>query len=396
MNLRIFSHIKPHVALVMVCSCVILADAIPGKPAISSKGPGQMPVQVRRLETELSREKQKYQLFNIKEKDLLSRLSVLEKEVAEKRVELAAIQKEVRHSASVIRSLQKQKAGFERSLRAVEEKIMERLVVLYKYARRGYMKILATASDVDQFRLRVKYLKAVMQEDRRALEALVAKKEEQEKRIAVLRDQLSLTRSTRDEEKKKLIALKKDLEDKVILLMRTHKEKEFYQTAIKELEAGAEALKNTLLDLGKRPGAYTGNGNALTFVEEKGRLPLPLEGKVLLGKQVLGVSAGRIRRGVYIESKRDREVQCIFPGRVAFSGRLKGYGEMVIVNHGSRFFTIFAELHKRMKKKGDRVASGDIIGLVGSRDSGGLKRVYFEIRHGGAILNTAKWLKKRR
>ena len=395
MNLRIFSHIKPNVAFVMVSCCIILADVIPGIPASSPKGPGQTPVQVRRLETELSREKQKYQLFDIKEKDLLSRLSILEKEVAEKRVEVASIQKEVKHSASVIRFLQKQKTRFERSLRAVEEKIMERLVVLYKYARRGYMKILATASDVDQFRLRVKYLKAVMQEDRRALEALVAKKEEQERRIAVLRDQLSLTQSTRDEEKKRLTALKKDLEDKVILLMRTHKEKEFYQTAIKELEAGAENLKNTLLDLGKTPGTYRENNGTSTFVEEKGRLPLPLEGRVLQGKQVLGVSAGRIRRGVYIESKSDREVRCIFPGRVAFSGRLKGYGQMVIVNHGSRFFTIFAELNQRMKKKGDRVASGDVIGLVGSEDHSGLTRLYFEIRHGEAILNTAKWLKTR-
>ncbi|MBW2094427.1 MAG: peptidoglycan DD-metalloendopeptidase family protein [Deltaproteobacteria bacterium] len=331
----------------------------------------------------------------MKEKDLLSRLSSIEKEVAGRRVELAAIQKEVRHSASVIRSLQKEKATFERSLRAVEEKLMERLVALYKYARRGYMKILATATGLDQFRLRVKYLKAVMQEDRRALEVLVAKKEEQEKRIALLREQLSLIQSTRDQAKKRLTALKKELEDKVILLMKTHKEKEFYQTAIKELEAGAENLKNTLLDLEKRPGTYSENSGASTFIEEKGRLPLPLEGRILQGKQVLGVSAGRIRRGVYIESKSDREVRCIFPGRVAFSGRLKGYGEMVIVNHGSRFFTIFAELNQRMKKNGERVDSGDVIGVVGSQNSGGLKRLYFEIRHGEAILNTVKWLKTR-
>ena len=395
MTLRICRRIKPLLSLIMVSCCMILAGASPGMSASLPKGHSQTPIQVRRLETELSQEKKKYQLFDIKEKDLLSRLSVLEKEVAGKRVQLAAIQQEINHSASVIHSLQKEKAVFERSLRQVEKKIMERLVTLYKYARRGYMKMLATATDLDEFGLRVKYLKAIMQEDRRALDSLVAKKEEQEKKIAVLRDQLSLTRSTRDREKKRLAALKKDLEDKVIVLMKTHKEKEFYRTAIKELEAGAEDLNNTLLDLEKTPGTYKGNNTPSTFVGEKGHLPLPLEGRVLLGGQVLGVSAGRIRRGIYIESRGDGEVRCIFPGKVAFSGRLKGYGEMVIINHGSRFFTIFAELHKRLKKSGDQVATGDVVGVAGMQDSTGTKRLYFEIRHGEAIMDTVKWLKTR-
>jgi septal ring factor EnvC (AmiA/AmiB activator) len=232
-----------------------------------------------------------------------------------------------------------------------------------------------------------------MVEDRRALKALVAKRDAQEKRISLLRTQLSRTQSTRKEAQEKLAALKKDLEDKVILLMKTHKEKEFYQTAIKELEAGAEDLKNTLLDLEKRPARYGGEMRTSAFVGEKGRLPLPLKGRVLQGKQVLGASAGRIRRGIYIESKGDEEVRCIFPGRVAFSGSLKGYGEMIIVNHGSRFFTIFAELEERMKKSGDQVKEGDVIALVGPRDHSGMARLYFEIRHGEAILNTTKWLK---
>jgi septal ring factor EnvC (AmiA/AmiB activator) len=388
-------YLKTNLVRVMVSLSVILAGAAPGIALSSSEGPARTGARVQRLETELSRERQKFEMFNIREQDLLSRLSTMEKEVAGKRVELAAIRKEIQHSTSVIQSLQQEKATFEKSLRAVEGKLMERLVALYKYARRGYMKILATATDLDQFRLRVKYLKAVMVEDRRALKALVAKRDAQEKRIALLLRQLSLTQSTREEAQEKLAALKKDLEDKVILLMKTHKEKEFYQTAIKELEAGAEDLKNTLLDLEKRPARYGGEMRTSAFVEEKGRLPLPLKGRVLQGKQVLGASAGRIRRGIYIESKSDEEVRCVFPGRVAFSGSLKGYGEMIIVNHGSRFFTIFAELGERVIKTGDQVTRGEVIGLAGSPDHSGSARLYFEIRHGEAILDTTKWLKAR-
>jgi septal ring factor EnvC (AmiA/AmiB activator) len=388
-------HLKTNLTFVIASLSVILAGATSGIASSTSKESTRAGVQVRRLETELTKERKRFELFNIREKDLLSRVSTIEKEVAERRVELAAIQNEIRHSVSVIQPLQKEKATLEKSLQAVEDKLMERLLALYKYARRGYMKILATATDLDQFRLRVKYLKAVMLEDRGVLEELFAKKDAQEKRIALLRGQLNLAQSTRDQAQEKLTVLKKDLEDKVILLMKTHKEKEFYETAIKELEEGAENLKNTLLDLEKRPAGNGGATRASSFVDEKGRLPLPLEGKVLQGRQVLGASAGRIRRGIYIESKGEDEVRCVFPGRVAFSGRLKGYGEMIIVNHGSRFFTIFAELGERLMETGEQVTSGEVIGLAGSPDRSGLARLYFEIRHGEAILNTTKWLKIR-
>jgi septal ring factor EnvC (AmiA/AmiB activator) len=393
MNLRIFSHIKPLAFVPAVC-CLILANAIPVFPVSPPKNTDEIPVQVHRLETELSKEKQKYQLFHIKEKELLSRLSVLEKEVAEKRVQLSSLQEEVRHSASVIKSLEKEKGTFENALRATESELMERLVALYKYARRGYMKIIATAGGFDEFRLRVKYLKSIMQEDRRVLEALVVKKEEQEAKIAVLRGQLSMTKATMNQSEKSLASLRKDLEEKVILLMKTHKEKEFYQTAITELEAGAERLKDTLLNLDAKPVIF--GEQASSFIKEKGLLPLPLDGgRVLEGKDVLGDAAARIRRGIYVESRSDNAVRCTFPGKVAFSGSLKGYGETVIVNHGSRFFTIFAELQRRLKKKDDPVKRGEPIGLAGDQKGSGVHRLYFEIRHGETILNTAKWLKAR-
>ena len=233
-----------------------------------------------------------------------------------------------------------------------------------------------------------------MQEDRRVLEALVGKKEEQEAKIAVLRGQLSMTKATMNQSEKSLASLRKDLEEKVILLMKTHKEKEFYQTAITELEAGAERLKDTLLNLDAKPVIF--GEQASSFIKEKGLLPLPLDGgRVLEGKDVLGDAAARIRRGIYVESRSDNAVRCTFPGKVAFSGSLKGYGETVIVNHGSRFFTIFAELQRRLKKKDDPVKRGEPIGLAGDQKGSGVHRLYFEIRHGETILNTAKWLKAR-
>lgn len=355
----------------------------------------QPQVQMQHLETELSREKEKFELFNIKEKDLMARLARMEKGVSRKRAELASIKKQIRGSSLKIRSLNQKMANLEKSLKATETQLMQRLVVLYKYARPGYMKILATAANLDQFRLRVKYLRAITQEDWETLRTLAEEKKNQEMRIGALGKEILEARSRKQEEEKKLAILKKNLEEKIILLMKTHREKEFYKTGVKELAAGAESLKNTLQDVEKRPAAYGGRMGTSHFADEKGSLPLPFDGRILRGSQVLGSAAGRLRPGVYIEGKGEEEVRCLFPGRVEFSGELKGYGQMIIINHGSRFFSIFAELDRRMKKKGDRVRGGDVIGVVGDDGQSGVSRVYLELRHGRKILDPMKWLAAR-
>jgi murein hydrolase activator len=362
---------------------------------VASPQKGETPSRlgVERLEKELSKEKEKFELFKMKEGDILARLSEIEKEVAEKKVRIASLSGGVLASMKKVRALQGHMEILEKSLKAVEDLLMERLVILYKYSRRAAMRILATASDLDQFQLRVKYLGVIMREDQKVLEKLAQSRQSQAKEISDLRRELSQAEDRRRQEEDKLSALKKDLETRVSLLIKTHKEKEFYEIAVKELAAGAQDLKDTLLDVEKKPAKYGGKMEASRFAENKGNLPSPIGGKIIRGSAVLGPAAASLRRGVYIEGKGEEEVRCIFPGRVDFSGSVKGYGEMIIINHGSRFFTIAAELDQRTKKRGDQVQAGEVIGLVGSQEKSGPARLYFEIRHGTKILDPTKWLK---
>ena len=86
-------------------------------------------------------------------------------------------------------------------------------------------------------------------------------------------------------------------------------------------------------------------------------------------------------------------MRAVFPGRVEFSGQLKGYGEMIILNHGSRYFTISARLSKRNKKEGEMVKAGEVIGFLGASDGANPPKLYFEVRLGENPLDPGKWLK---
>jgi septal ring factor EnvC (AmiA/AmiB activator) len=107
----------------------------------------------------------------------------------------------------------------------------------------------------------------------------------------------------------------------------------------------------------------------------------------------LGSEGPKPQKGIFIEGASDAVVKAVFPGRVDFSGRLKGYGEVVIINHGSRFFTISAQLSQRKKKEGDVLEEGETIGLVGINGSSKGGRLYFEIRRAEKNLDPLKWLK---
>ncbi|MBW1851455.1 MAG: peptidoglycan DD-metalloendopeptidase family protein [Deltaproteobacteria bacterium] len=346
---------------------------------------------IKIIESNLSREKQKFEKFDSREKDLLSQVSELELGVAERRRVLDKLRKKLRVSRNEIGKLEKKQARLEQSLNDTDIKAAKRLVSLYKYARKGYVKILADVTDMDQFWQRVIYLKAISEEDQKELARLAEEGLQYKKTIARVRRQIDMKESVEKEENARLAALREDLEKKVIRLIRIHKEKEFYETAVKELQIAAQDLKQTFSNIEKKE-TYSTIWSS-NFADARHKLPFPLEGKVIKGNKLLGPANLSFDKGVFIEGLL-AEVKAIFPGRVDFSGQLKGYGEVVIINHGSRFFTISARLSQRIKEEGDVVDSGDVIGLAGKNGSLKKTRLYFEIRRAGKSLDPLSWLKK--
>jgi septal ring factor EnvC (AmiA/AmiB activator) len=185
--------------------------------------------------------------------------------------------------------------------------------------------------------------------------------------------------------------LRRDLEEKAILLMKVHKEKEFYETAVKELRLAAEKLRKTLHKIEKRRANVV--SPSTEFSHAKGHLPLPLEGKIVRGEQFLKSLDVNLHKGIFIECFSDPRVKAVFPGRVDFSGSLKGYGQIIIINHGSRFFTISSLLSERDKEEGDTVREGEVIGKVAKAEAKGGRRLYFEIRSAGKNEDPLKWLR---
>jgi septal ring factor EnvC (AmiA/AmiB activator) len=350
--------------------------------------------QMEKLEEDLSQQKEQYQKFGEKERTLLEQLSDLEKVIEEKQGSLNELHEKVTKAK---KTLKEREAGLrqqENAVRGVEDRLGRRLDAFYRYAKRGYVRTLATSSGLDELRRRIMYLRAIMGEDYRLLKDMIGLQKECRRQISLAKDEMTAVDRLEKEEARQLASIKQDLDTRVILLMKIHREKEFYETAVKELESAAQSLRDTLVSLEKTQEGKQDNQRSLPadFDRSRGKLPLPLEGKIVKEDGRLGGGQNG-SKGIFIEGSPGAEVKAVFPGRVDFSGQIKGYGEMVIINHGSRYFTILARLSKRNKVKGEMVNAGEIIGLLGPSDGLNPPRLYFEIRKGEGLLDPVKWLK---
>ncbi|MFH1350096.1 MAG: peptidoglycan DD-metalloendopeptidase family protein [Pseudomonadota bacterium] len=347
--------------------------------------------QIRRIETDLSREKEQYRKFDSKEKNLLEQLADIEEEVTDKRRLLKELRGRIQQSRNELVTGEKSLSEQERVLREAEDRLSRRLVALYKYAKRGYIRILATAGGLDAVRKRMKYLGVIVYGDKLVLQEMAHEKRRYLEELGQIREKLDVIRNMEKSEADRLLSIKKDIEKKVILLATIHKEKEFYETAVKELQMAAQNLKETILNLERDPPKRKTLPSG--FENAKGKLPLPFHGKIIKKDRRLRGEIVKTRKGIYIKGPLGAEIQAVFPGRIDFSGQLKGYGEIIVINHGSRFFTISAHLLKRNKEKGELVEEGEVIGLLGQSGSFMGPMLYFEIRRAEVNLNPLIWLK---
>ncbi len=100
------------------------------------------------------------------------------------------------------------------------------------------------------------------------------------------------------------------------------------------------------------------------------------------------------QNGIDIKVDRGEPIRSVFSGKILYAEWLKGYGNLIIINHGNSYYTLYAHVEEFFKKKGELVAASEVIATAG--DTGSIKGpcLHFEIRHHGKSLNPLKWLKK--
>ncbi len=263
-----------------------------------------------------------------------------------------------------------------------------RLTAMYRLHRRGGLEVLLAAKDFSSLVRRQRALGALVREDLRALAearaALTFQAQSQRalerltQTLAQRKSQLEGERAFSTEQQALLSALLQQIGADTKLASRVVRE---LQLTERRLGRMVEDLESEVEDLG--------------FASLKGRLEWPVPGiiEVSFGK-VLNPRFNTVtfRKGLDLRAPPGTPVKAVAPGRVVYAGWLKGYGNLMVVDHGGGFHTVMGHLGGFTRVVGDAVDTAEEVAVVG--DSASMKGayLYFELRKNGIAVDPRHWL----
>ncbi len=205
------------------------------------------------------------------------------------------------------------------------------------------------------------------------------------------------TRAVEYEKQIKSISRERSTRKRLLADIRSQKALEL--AAIDALSRAANDLdsKISLLNSQVETAGTHKNNSQIAFSTHKGLLIMPVIGKIisLFGpykNQKYNIS--NFRSGIDFKADKGEPIRSIFQGKVLYSNWFKGYGNMIVIDHGNNYYTIYAHLEETFKSKGNSVETGEVIATVGDTGSMEGAKLYFEVRHHGKPENPLVWLKK--
>lgn len=366
--------------------------------------------------------------------EVQSRIRALEAEIERTRAShgkeekaMAEAERAVSQSRRKLRQLTRERSAAERDLAAAEQsqrevaaRIDARRDELASLLRRHYMHggsdmaPFLSGGDPNQIARDARYLEHLGRARLGLIDALRVDLREQERLAAEATERRDRIAALESEQRRERAQLEKVLARRAEVVAALARELRGQQGEIgalreNELQLGRviELLKHqaerraaprpqsppvTRIDTG--PLAERGADGA-PFASLRGRLGFPVQGE-LAGRYGAQRGDGGTRwRGLFIRANDGDEVRAVAAGEVVFSDWLRGYGNIIIVDHGDDYLTIYANNDALLRVEGERVVGGDAIANVGA--SGGVPEsgLYFELRHKGEPVDPLRWMRKR-
>ena len=351
------------------------------------------------IKRRIENEKQGLSQVQKKEGSVLQSLAQIENDLDGKTKELKAAKSKLAAISAEMRAGQAEAEQIRSSIGKRQERLRERAVSLYRWQRSASPFLIFNGNmSISELLQRSRYLQTTVEYDR----DLIDKLEHDAKAQEALRTKLARKQQELDSQQEVLTeateSVQVEAQKKRELLASLKQEKDTRARALKELEAAALRLQRMIDDLqrqatAKPPEFPPGSG----LGSMKGRLSWPVRGELKseFGKTRHKEFATEVfRNGIDIDAPFGEEIKAVEKGKVVFADRLAGYGKTVILDHGERYYTIYAHLSEIMKKNGESVKRGETVGLVGDSDSLSGAGLYFEMRKDGHSIDPVPWFRK--
>lgn len=328
--------------------------------------------------------------------EVQSALRDTERQIGQHINELKQLDAQLQQQNRRLRQLSHQQEQLQRTVEKQRELLGDQVRAAFMIGRQEYLKLLLNQQDPAAVGRTMTYYRYFNQARQTRIEEALQSINQLARVTRRLEEEKQVMQDMRDQHKAKKLALEKGNQRRAKLVARLQQEissKEKQITRLRQdeqqLKAVLEAIQDTLADL--LPA-----DQLRSFAANKGQLIWPAKGKVdnLYGKSR---HKGSLKwNGVLIHASEGNTVYAVSRGRVAYADWLRGYGLLIILDHGDGYMSLYGHNQSLLKEVGDWVEANEAIASVGNSGGQQTAGLYFEIRHNGKPANPAKWCAQRR
>jgi septal ring factor EnvC (AmiA/AmiB activator) len=364
---------------------------------------------LQQTQQQLKEERERAEQARRRESAVLVELEQVSRRLADKQREVARLDTRIRGAQAEIAVMRRDISRLEGRRSLQEALLARRLQALYKvHAQGGAVPVLLSGEDPITRAVAVRHLTSLaaldaqlIREYRESSDELTDRKRRGEERERELTDLRGAARREQAD-------VDREAARRRVLLATVRDERTYHERMVGELSEASRRLEAFIRELqakqrqaAKVPpprSASPAPAVATAPAAFRGRLPWPTAGRIAapFGAQVHPRFGTRtFRNGVDIEAAEGTAVEAVLAGQVAYSGWFKGYGNLIIIDHGDEVFTLYAHVSDIHVKEGETVRQGQRIGAVGDTGSLAGPRLYFEVRYRGKPQDPEQWLRQR-
>jgi len=322
----------------------------------------------------------------------ITQLKRAEKKIAMAAKILTSTKRQLKTKANSLKNLRKKQKRLNREKQGQKQALAEQLRAAYMNGNQAYLKMLLNQQDPEKLgRMLVyyDYMNKARSENLNKLKLTLANIKKVDHSIQREIRKLNILKQSKQNETKKLVKLKQQRQRLVKALSKeiVHKTDQ-----LTELEINAEELQQLIDSVRETIDEMDFTQPLEGLKKLKGHLNWPIKGHLI--RNFGSLTQGQRSSGILISGKEGKEVISIHHGRVVYADWLRGFGLLLILDHGQGYMSLYGYNQALYKEVGDWVEAGEAVATLGQ--SGGQKKpaLYFELRHQGKPINPKKWLTK--
>jgi len=340
---------------------------------------------LKKQEKKIRKTKKELKKIKNKERKSKKKLSKLNREI--KKLEKELVLGKERQSAVLYQSYIKPKPGYlQMFLEGVNPNKITREINYLGYLSRSYNENITQIKDTYN---KIKEKKKATNKTIKKISSLKQKKLKNNKKLINQKKakknvikKISKKIKSQKKLKKKLIADEKKLTSIIQKLLEKSKKESAKKSKNKKSIKDNKNIPNNKFD-------------GINFAKLKKKLRLPVKGKVTNKFGSKRRDTGVSYKGIFIKAPEGRKVYAVAKGKVVFASVLKGYGNIIILDHGNQYMSLYGNNKSLIKKENDIVKGGDTIALVGNSGGNITNGLYYELRRKSKPFDPLKWTNNR-